>query len=123
VENPYCRHHLLTIAGSTLVSAQQPSPTERSHRAQLVADDIAAFTDACIAALKTALNLTPDQEKNWPAVEQALRDISKERLARREARPASLSMRAPARSCGCVERSGRGAAALGRSREAAVPEP
>jgi len=26
------------------------------------------------------------QEKNWPAVEQALRDISKERLARRAAR-------------------------------------
>jgi len=28
----------------------------------------------------------PDQEKNWPAVEQALRDISKERVARRAAR-------------------------------------
>jgi hypothetical protein len=37
-------------------------------------------------ALKTALRLTPEQEKNWPAVEQALRDISKERLARRAAR-------------------------------------
>jgi hypothetical protein len=34
---------LLTIAGSTLASAQQPSPTERSHRAQLAADDIAAL--------------------------------------------------------------------------------
>jgi zinc resistance-associated protein len=80
---------LLTIAGSTLASAQQPSPTERSHRAQLAADDIAAFTDARIAALKTALKLTPDQEKNWPAVEQALRDISKERLARGQTRGAA----------------------------------
>jgi zinc resistance-associated protein len=77
---------MLTIAGSTLASAQQPSPAVRSHRAQLTADDIAAFTDARIAALKTALKLTPAQEKNWPAVEQALRDISKERLARRAAR-------------------------------------
>jgi zinc resistance-associated protein len=83
---------ILTIAGSTLASAQQsspaqqPSPAERPHHAQLTADDIAAFTDARIAALKTALRLTPEQEKNWPAVEQALRDISKERLARRAAR-------------------------------------
>jgi zinc resistance-associated protein len=77
---------ILTIAGSTLASAQQSSPAERPHRAQLTADDIAAFTDARIAALKTALKLTPDQEKNWPAVEQSLRDISKERLARRQSR-------------------------------------
>jgi zinc resistance-associated protein len=80
---------LLIIAGSTLASAQQSSPAQRSHRAQLTADDIAAFTDARIAAFKTALKLTPAQEKNWPAVEQALRDISKERIARREARDAA----------------------------------
>src|SRR6202045_5114903 len=80
---------LLTIAGSTLVSAQQPSPAERSHHVQLTADDIAAFTDARIAALKAALKLTPAQEKNWPAVEQAVRDISKERIAQREARRAA----------------------------------
>jgi zinc resistance-associated protein len=61
---------MLTIAGSTLASAQQPSPAVRSHRAQLTADDIAAFADARIAALKTTLKLTPAQDKNWPAVEQ-----------------------------------------------------
>jgi zinc resistance-associated protein len=77
---------ILTIAGSTLASAQQQTAAERPHNAQLTADDIAAFTDARIVALKTALRLTPEQEKNWPAVEQALRDISKERLARRAAR-------------------------------------
>jgi zinc resistance-associated protein len=80
---------MLTIAGSTLASAQQPAPAERSQRAQLTADDIAAFTDARIAAIKAALKLTPAQEKNWPAVEQTLRDISKERIARREARGAA----------------------------------
>jgi zinc resistance-associated protein len=80
---------MLMIAGSPLASAQQSSPAERSHRAQLTADDIAAFTDARIAALKAALKLTPAQEKNWPAVEQAVRDISKERIAQREARRAA----------------------------------
>ena len=77
---------ILTIAGSTFAFAQQPARAERPHHSKLTADDIAAFTDARIAALKTALRLTPDQEKNWPAVEQALRDISKERVARRAAR-------------------------------------
>ena len=78
----------LAIAGSTLAYAQQPAPAEQSHRSHLTADDIAAFTDARIAAFKTVLKLTPPQEKNWPAVEQALRDIGKERAARLEARRA-----------------------------------
>jgi zinc resistance-associated protein len=77
---------MMMIAGSTLASAQQSSPAERSHRTQLTTDDIAAFADARIAALKAALKLTPAQEKNWPAVEQAVRDISKDRIAEREAR-------------------------------------
>jgi zinc resistance-associated protein len=80
---------MLTIAGSTLASAQQPAPAERPHHVQLTADDIAAFTDARIAAIKAALKLTPAQEKNWPAVEQALRDNSKERIARHEVRSAT----------------------------------
>jgi hypothetical protein len=78
---------MLTIVG--LAYAQQPSPAERSHGAQLTADDLAPFTDARIAAVKAALKLTPAQEKHWPAVEQALRDNSRERIARREARRAA----------------------------------
>jgi hypothetical protein len=80
---------LLTIAGTTLASAQQPAPAERPHHVQLTADDIAAFTDARLAALKTALKLTPAQEKNWPAVEQALRDNSTARITRRDAQRAA----------------------------------
>jgi zinc resistance-associated protein len=88
VESTYCRHHhaddrrLDTRLRPATVSSRPVAPCA------LTADDIAAFTDARIAALKTALKLTPAQEKNWPAVEQALRDISKERLARRAARAA-----------------------------------
>src|SRR5258708_31220212 len=62
---------ILTIAGSTLPSAQQSSPAERPHHAQLTADDIAAFTDARIAPLKTALKLTPPQHKHCPSLEHA----------------------------------------------------
>src|SRR5947209_20374190 len=111
---------ILTIAGSTLASAQQPTAAERPHHAQLTADDIAAFTEARIVALKTALRLTPEREKNWPAVEQALRDISKERLARRAARgarhrrAARRCNRAAPRSRGCVGRARRDATAFGR---------
>jgi zinc resistance-associated protein len=84
---------VLAIAGSTLAFAQQPSEPQGSQRAHLTADDIGAFTDARIAALKAALKLTPDQEKNWPAVEQAVREISKERIAQRHARSAARGQR------------------------------
>ena len=84
---------VLAIAGSTLAFAQQPSEPRGSQRAHLTADDIGAFTDARIAALKAALKLTPDQEKNWPAVEQAVREISKERIAQRHARSAARQQR------------------------------
>jgi len=35
--------------------------------------DFKAFTDRRIELLKFALQLTPDQAKNWPAVEEAIR--------------------------------------------------
>jgi zinc resistance-associated protein len=47
---------------------------------------VAAFTDARIAALKAGLELTPDQAKNWPAFEQALRDMAELRAQRRKTR-------------------------------------
>ena len=49
-------------------------------------EDRAAFTDARIAGLHAGLKLNPDQQKLWPPVEAAIRDLSKQRDARREAR-------------------------------------
>ncbi len=49
----------------------------------------ASSTDARIAALKAGLELTPDQAKNWPAFEQALRDMAQLRMERRQAREAA----------------------------------
>lgn len=47
--------------------------------------DRAAFADARIAALHAGLKLTPDQEKLWPPVEGAMRDLIEFRQQRREA--------------------------------------
>jgi zinc resistance-associated protein len=85
---------VLAVAGSSIVYAQQHSDgpdrdSPRSeHRHQLSPQDRAAFVDARIAALRAGLELTPDQAKNWPDFEKALRDMAQlraERIAAREA--------------------------------------
>lgn len=48
-------------------------------------EDRAAFTDARIAALHAGLKLNADQEKLWPPVETAIRDMAKMREQRRAA--------------------------------------
>jgi hypothetical protein len=60
----------------------------REHR-QFSVDDMRAFADARIAALRAGLELRPDQEKNWPPLEQALRAAAKDRIDRIEARQAA----------------------------------
>jgi zinc resistance-associated protein len=68
--------------------ARQPEPATDGARggrsAMFSAEDRAAMTDARIAALRAGLRMTPEQEKNWPAVETALRDLSKQRGEMRE---------------------------------------
>lgn len=56
------------------------------QRAAMTSADREAFTDARIAALKAGLRLTPDQDKLWPAVEDALRGLAKQRAEARAAR-------------------------------------
>jgi hypothetical protein len=48
------------------------------------AADLNSLTDARVAMIKAALQLTPDQEKYWPAVEDAIRARAKNRVARLE---------------------------------------
>jgi hypothetical protein len=50
---------------------------------------MAAFTDARIAGLKAGLELSPDQTKNWPPFEQAVRDMAQLRMQRLQARQAA----------------------------------
>jgi zinc resistance-associated protein len=73
----------LAIAGTSLVYAQQgPGGPDRAQGWRPSAEDISAFGDARIAAVHAGLKLTPEQEKNWPAVESALRDLAKQRSER-----------------------------------------
>ena len=77
----------LAIAGATLAYGQQgPGERDFAPRWRPSAQDIAAFGDARIAALHAGLQLTAEQEKNWPAVESALRDLAKQRSERLAAR-------------------------------------
>ncbi len=71
---------VLAIAGASLAYAQQGSgATEKVQRWRPSAADVTAFGEARIAAIHAGLKLTPEQEKNWPAVESALRDLAKQR--------------------------------------------
>lgn len=64
--------------------AQQNSgerPASRPLRPPLSAEDRIAFQDARLAAVHAGLRLNADQEKLWPAVEAALRDMAKTHAA------------------------------------------
>ncbi len=78
----------LGIGGTTLVYAQQRDDGARhsQFRGAMNAQDRAAFVDARIAAVRAGLRLTPEQEKSWPAVESAVRDLVKIRDDQREVR-------------------------------------
>lgn len=88
----------LGVAASSLAYAQQqrqqgPDRPGREVRARLTTEDFQAFTDAHIAALKAGLKLSADQEKNWPPVEAAIRDLAKQREGRMEQRRAQMQER------------------------------
>ena len=87
---------MLALAGGSFVYAQQRGDSgPRAHRGQMSEQDRGAMTDARIAALKAGLKLTPDQEKNWPALETALRDRAKMRSDRMTARASADRPRDP----------------------------
>jgi len=90
---------LVALAGSSFAVAQHGFGGDRGfgdgrpraeHRDRLSTTDMSAFADARIAALKAGLQLTPDQAKNWPPFEQALRDMVELRIARAQARQADV---------------------------------
>ena len=81
----------LFVTASSLAYAQAPSATTTTGGGQehtrLSAADLNALTDARIGIVKAALQLTPEQAKFWPAVEEALRN----RAMGRQVRLAALS--------------------------------
>ncbi len=87
---------LIALAGSSLAYAQHRFGNDHGfgdeprfeQRHRLSAADVSAFADARIAALKAGLQLTPDQAKNWPSFEQAVRDLVQLRIQRLQVRQA-----------------------------------
>ena len=77
----------LLIAGSSIVYAQnQNRPGREGMRNwRPSVEDMRAFGEARLAGLKAGLALTAEQERTWPAFEQAARDFTKLRIDRRNA--------------------------------------
>jgi hypothetical protein len=76
----------LFITGYSLAYAPTPFASDRvaatadareaaaARVKQLLSVDWKALTDLRVGIVKAALQLKPDQEKYWPALEQAIRD-------------------------------------------------
>jgi hypothetical protein len=116
----------LSLTGASLALAQQggaqQGPERGGARWRPNAEDAAAFTDAHLAALKAGLKLTPEQEKNWPAVETAIRDLAKDRADRMKARMERMAALREARRGGDSTQAGPaqpGPDAIARLREGA----
>jgi hypothetical protein len=70
---------VIFMSATPLAHAQGPSP---GIAERLSAADVGTLTDARVIIIKATLQLTPDQEKYWPAIENAIRQRSKDRQAR-----------------------------------------
>ena len=80
----------LFVTASSLAYAQAPSTAgSEQEDSRLSAADLNALTDARIAIVKAALQLTPEQAKYWPALEEAIRN----RATGRQVRLAALAAR------------------------------
>lgn len=84
---------LALAASGPAALAQNPgpgggSPERHDERARpgITRADQEALVDARVAAVQAGLKLTPDQQRYWPAVEQAIRAMAAERIARVERR-------------------------------------
>lgn len=83
------------VAPETRQTPPQNAPTKPGDQAQdrrggwrgagrMSPEDRAAFFNARIAAIHAGLTLNPDQEKLWPALESAVRDMARTHMQHRE---------------------------------------
>jgi LTXXQ motif family protein len=72
------------ITASPLAYAAETTSSTTGMRHPLTGADLNALTDARVGMMKAALQLTPEQEKYWPALEAAIRARAKNRQARFE---------------------------------------
>ena len=74
----------LFIIGAPMAHAQQATsgPANTSDSSRLSQADFKVLTDIRVGVIKAALQLTPEQEKLWPAVEEAIRSRAETRYRR-----------------------------------------
>ncbi|MDB5595021.1 MAG: hypothetical protein JWM36_1982 [Hyphomicrobiales bacterium] len=85
-------------------------------------EDRAAFFEARLASIHAGLRLTPDQEKMWPAVESAVRDMVKQGVEARQQRETQGAPKDPVeRMARMGEAASRRGAALTKLADAARP--
>lgn len=78
------------LAMGSAAQAQSPAPAALPPSAEAAqplvdlysAEDAQATLDARLVALKTVIRLTPEQEKLWPPVEEAIRQAAKNAAGR-----------------------------------------
>jgi hypothetical protein len=101
----------LAVLGGSAVAYTAYAQGYYGHgRYRADAADLAAFADARIAALRAGLALNADQQKLWPPVETALKEMAKKRIDTREKfRAEMLARRESGVSPDPVERMRRGA--------------
>jgi hypothetical protein len=69
--------------------------TEKPKQREVKPPSNHVFNDAQIASIKSRLKLTPDQARNWPAVEAALRNITYKKDAARGGKMAAVDPNSP----------------------------
>jgi len=72
----------LFLTASSIANAQTSQTSSPATPERLKAADRNTLTDMRIDLVKAALQLTPEQEKYWPAVESAIRQGADDRKAR-----------------------------------------
>ncbi|MBL8575760.1 MAG: Spy/CpxP family protein refolding chaperone [Mesorhizobium sp.] len=81
---------LVLLTGSAIAQeAEPPEPADIAIVDIYTEGDAAAVLAARIAALKTVLELTPDQEKLWDPVEASIRQVAADSAKRRAERAAA----------------------------------
>jgi LTXXQ motif family protein len=84
-----------TIMATGDANQAWPREARRHEDQRLGGEERKAFIDARVAAVKDGLDLTPEQERHWPRLEQALRDVTEARLERLESWPGRAASEDP----------------------------
>src|SRR6202035_4878585 len=84
----------LFLTASSIANAQTSQTSSPATPERLNAADRSTLTDMRVDLVKAALQLTPEQEKYWPAVESAIRAGAEDRKARLAKIEETVGMRA-----------------------------